>query len=301
MKCSRCGKDAITELRYAGLKFCRDCFIQYFERRVAKTVSENKYLEGAKSIAVAVSGGKDSAAVLYIMNKIAKTKRINLFAIFIDGEAKGYDDLLLKNAKLLCKKLGVKLHIFSLKKEFGFTLDQIAKAKPGQCSCGIFRRNILNKKARELKADRLATGHNIDDEAESILMNLIRGDVSRIARGMNDSFVPRIKPLQRSPENEVHLYAKLVFPGIKFGIECPFRKDVLRYNIKKMIDRLEEDHSGIKFQIFEGNKRIRDAIINPAEVKKAKQKKCKCGELTSGEECQACKLKKEVKEHMKRK
>src|SRR4030042_6489711 len=117
MNCTRCEKKAIIKLKYAGLNLCKDCFIEFFEKRVAKTIGENRYLDGTRqktlkrqsnnitnSIAVALSGGKDSTAVLYILNKMLKNKRIKLFAITIDGGIKGYDDKLLKNAKAVCKK-----------------------------------------------------------------------------------------------------------------------------------------------------------------------------------------------------
>lgn len=302
MKCSRCKKKPIIELKYVGLNLCMSCFIDYFEKRVRKTISDNGYFEGKGKIAVALSGGKDSTAVLYILSKTVKPKA-NLIAMTIDGGIRGYDDKLLKNAKKICKLLGIEHHVFSFKKEFDYTIDDLAKARPGMCNCGIFRRYLLNKKARELGAEKLATGHNLDDEVESILMNYIRGDIERITRGSglvkDEKFVPRIKPLQRCPENEVLLYAKLIFPKMNFNIVCPYKKDVLRGSIKKLIDELESRHSGTKFQIFEGNKRIRDALLK-AKDRIGTPNKCKsCGEIASGEVCQACMLKEEIREAMK--
>lgn len=292
MKCSRCKNKSIIELKYVGLALCKNCFIEYFEKRVRKTAREGRFLKG--KIAVALSGGKDSTAVLYILGKIIKK---NFIAITIDGGIRGYDDKLLKNAKTLCKKLGIEHHIFSFREEFGYTIDDIAKAKHG-CNCGVFRRYLLNKKARELGASKLATGHNLDDEVESILMNMMRGDVARIVRGeglaKNALFVPRIKPLQRCPENEVLLYAKLIFPKINFNIVCPYKKDVLRGSIKKMIDELEEKHSGVKFQIYEGNKRIREALLKTAKTGTLNE--CKlCGEVAAGDVCQACRLQEDAR------
>ena len=78
MKCSRCGKSAIITIKYVGLNLCKDCFIYYFEKRVAKTIGENNYLGNTKNIAVALSGGKDSAIVLYILNKMLKLERKKL-------------------------------------------------------------------------------------------------------------------------------------------------------------------------------------------------------------------------------
>jgi uncharacterized protein (TIGR00269 family) len=239
---------------------------------------------------------------LHILSKLAKG--FSLIAITIDGGIKGHDDKLLKNAVFVCKQLGVKHHVFSFKKEFGYTIDELAKAKPGVCNCGIFRRYLLNKKARELGADKLATGHNLDDEVESIIMNTIRGDVDRIARGdgllKHEKFVPRMKPLQRCPEDEIALYAKLLYPKLKFGLTCPYRQIVLRYNIKKLIDELEKNHPGTKFQIFEGNKKIREALLKGIkEIGKPNTCK-KCGEICAKDVCQACMFKEQIDKILKK-
>jgi len=302
-KCANCSKKSIIELKYLGKQFCRNCFMEFFERRVRKTIAENKFFDGTKKIAVALSGGKDSVAVLHILSKLAKG--FSLIAITIDGGIKGYDDKLLKHAKGVCKKLKIKHYVFSFKKEFNYTLDDLALARPGMCNCGIFRRYLLNKKARELDADKLATGHNLDDEVESILMNYIRGDVDRIVRGegilKHEKFVPRIKPLQRCPEDEVALYAKLLYPKLKFGLTCPYRKIVLRYNIKKLMNELEKNHPGTKFQIFEGNKKIRDALMKGIKEIGTPNTCKKCGEICAGEICQACEFRERIDEILKKK
>lgn len=300
-KCSNCSNKAIIELKYLGKSLCRNCFMNFFERRVRKTMSECGYLKNTKNICVALSGGKDSVVVLHILNKLSKN--FSLFAITIDGGIKGHDDKLLKNAQYVCKKLDVKHYIFSFKKEFDYTIDDLAKVRPGACNCGIFRRYLLNKKSRELGADKLATGHNLDDEVESIIMNTIRGDVEKIMRGdgviKHEKFVPRIKPLQRCPEDEVALYAKLIYPTIKFGLQCPYRGVVLRADIKRMIDELEKNHPGTKFQIFEGNKKIRERLLATRKV--GTPNTCKlCGEICSGEVCQACDFKEKIDKMLKK-
>ena len=300
-KCTKCKNKAIIELKYCGLHLCKKCFIRFFGKRVAKTIKENNYLENSSKIAVALSGGKDSSVVLYLLKKLIKRK-ISLIAISIDGGIKGYDEKLLKNAKNLCKELNVEHHIFSFKKELGYDVNDIAKTAPNPCICGVFRRYILNKKARELKADKLATGHNLNDEAESVLMNIIRGDVARIARGeglvKNEKFVQRIKPLQRCPENEVMFFAKLIFPKFNFSYQCPYRKDVLRADIKRMLKELDEKHDGLIFQIYEGNKRIREALLKTIDVRGIPNNCTHCGEMTSGDICQACELNVKIKKFL---
>lgn len=292
MKCSRCKKKALISLKYAGQSLCKDCFIEFFERRSRKAIAGE--LKGVKKLAIGLSGGKDSSAMMYILKSMV---RVPMFAITIDGGIRGYDDKLLANAKKLAKKLGVKHYVFPMKKDFGFSAGDIAKMRPGLCNCGIFKRYLLNRKARELKAGALAIGHNLDDMVQSMLMNDMRGDVERIIRGegilKHEKFVPRVKPLKKSPENEVALYAKLVFPGMRFTYECPYRKEFLRFHVKKMIDYLEEKHPGIKYQIYEGNEKIRNAL---KKKKIGKPNLCRiCKEICASDVCQVCEFKQDFR------
>ncbi|MGC8577974.1 MAG: TIGR00269 family protein [Thermoproteota archaeon] len=304
-KCTKCGKEAIITLKYSGLSLCKRDFISFFERRVKRTIAENKYIQSGDRIAVALSGGKDSVSVLYLLDKFNKMngKNVELFAITIDQGIKGYDDKLLENAKYVTELLGIKHYIFSFKDEIKYTIDEIAKVRPGLCNCGVFRRHILNKKARELGATKLATGHNLDDEVESALLNFIEGSITRIVRGEglinNKKLVKRIKPLKKSPEEEVMLYAQLIFPTLNFGLECPYRKEVIRKDVKGMIDELERRHPGIRYQILESYEKIRKAMLLGTNVSK-EVKECKiCGEVSSKDICNACELKLKLEDELK--
>jgi len=279
-----------------GRKLCKKHFIEFFEKRVRKTINEHKYFHDAKKIAIGLSGGKDSATLIHLLKKLSRNKE--LVAITIESGIKGYDEKLLINSKKICEKLGIEQHIFSIKNEFGHETDDIARIRPGMCNCGIFKRHLLNKKARELGADKIATGHNLDDEVEAILLNVFRGDVKRIARGNSyfdhEKFVERIKPLQRCPEDEIAIYAGLLFPDFDFSAECPYRSVFLRYNVKEMIDELEKKHPGIKFQIYEGNEKIKRALIKNGQMI-SKIILCeRCGEICSGKICQACEFKENI-------
>lgn len=304
-KCSKCGRESIVTLKYSGLSLCKKCFISFFERRVKRTIAENKYIQGGDKIAVALSGGKDSVAVLYLLDKLNKMngENVELFAITIDQGIRGYDDKLLENARYVTNLLGIRHHIFSFKEEIKYTVDEIAKVRPGLCNCGVFRRYILNKKARELGATKLATGHNLDDEAESALLNFIEGSVTRIVRGEgvinSKKLVKRIKPLKRSPEEEVMLYAQLIFPSLNFNLECPYRGEVIRKNVKGMIDELERMHPGIRFQILESYEKIRKAMLLGVNISKEINECELCGEISSKNICNACELKLKLEADLK--
>ena len=157
---------------------CKACFIKYFEDKVFKTIRKFKLIEMNDKLVVATSGGKDSITVLYLTHKYLSKKNLqkNISALVIDEGIKDYREHTIKFLKEFCKKLDVELNIISYKERFGKTLDesvtQLKKTNSNisACNiCGTFRRQALNVGARELGATKLVTGHNLDDEAQSVM------------------------------------------------------------------------------------------------------------------------------------
>ena len=307
MKCARCNKRAEIELKYSGEFLCGNCFIRLFEKRVRRNIRSNRLLKPTDKTAVALSGGKDSAVVLHILNDLHKrAPRSELIAISIDQGVGKFQEKSLNAAKAICKKLGVKQYVYSFEEEFGLTMDEIVERSkrlknpaPACSYCGVLRRKLLNDKARELGITKIATGHNLDDEIQSSLMNFIRGDLDRIARmgaivGVikNEKFIPRIKPLRECPEEEVRIYAGL--KGIEFETSrCPYSEDAFRRTIREVIDRIEERHPGSKFQILKSTDQL--IPILRSETRPGEIGRCRvCGDLTSGDLCKACQIKREL-------
>jgi uncharacterized protein (TIGR00269 family) len=299
MKCSFCRDESVYFRRNEGHYYCKKHFIKNIEKRMKRTIRINKLIENGDRIAVTVSGGKDSGNVLFLLNKIFKTNpKIKIFAITLDEGIKGYRNKSVKKSEILCKKLGVKQHIFTFKKEFGLSVDELSKKmKSGYCgSCGLLRRYLLNKKARELKATKLATGHNLDDECQSILMNVLKGDLLRLVRAgpmpilaKHEKFVPRIKPLINIPEEESELYAKI--NGIPFfPKKCVYSIDnPLRGQTRKFLNDLDKSSPGIKYNLYESSLKIIPFIRT--KFKSGKIDLCKkCGEPSSQEVCKVCEL-----------
>lgn len=256
-------------------------------------------------IAVAVSGGKDSVALLHILHRIEKKfPKSKLLAITIDEGITNYRDEAIEIASENCQKLGVKHIIVSFKELYGHCLDEIIRVSRktngfAPCSyCGVLRRRALNIAAKRAGADKLVTAHNLDDEVQTMILNIIHGDALRIARvvpvlGNEDSqFVQRIKPLCKVPENEVALYAYL--RKIRFQTTpCPYVSESLRNDIRNFLNRLEVKHSGTKFTIFRSFERIRPALKNI--VGQVQLWKCEiCGEPTVGRICKPCQALKDI-------
>lgn len=296
--CSKCKKPAVTFIRYNGTHLCNDHFIEYFERRVKKDIKKQGRTEGNSKIAVAVSGGKDSTVALYVIHDIfSKRANIDLYGITVDEGIRGYRDESIKFAAKNCKKLGIKHHIISFEDVIGKTMDEIASLKDelGECSyCGVFRRLCLNKKSKELGIDKLVTGHNLDDTAQSILMNFVNGDMRKLARlgphkKVQPGLVPRVLPLCTIPEKEVALYA--IIKNIDFhDAECPYSTRALRGDFRDIIDNLEFKNPGTRHSILNSYDGIKDMLLEkypPAELNKCLE----CGEPTAQELCKACLLK----------
>lgn len=306
--CTLCRrKEAVFMRRYSGEKLCGRCFCKSIESKVRGTISKYEMFEPKDKIMVAVSGGKDSVTLLHILTKIEKAfPDAALSAVTVDEGIKGYRDEALKVAKKNCRKLGVEHVVTSFKEMYGYTLDEIVnlirnKKKKGltPCSyCGVLRRRALNTAAREAGVDKLATAHSLDDETQTMLLNIIHGDALRIARAkpvltvIHPKLVQRVKPVCEVPEKEIAFYAYL--RRIEFqSIPCPHAQTALRNDIRTMLNRMEEKHAGTKFTVFRSVERIRPALEAMAE--EAKLQNCrKCGEPTVGELCKPCQMLQEL-------
>jgi len=304
VSCTFCKRrDAVYMRSYSGQKLCAKCFIGSIEDKVRATITEYKMFQHDDKIMVAVSGGKDSVTLLHILAKIEKDyPKASLCAVTVDEGIRGYRDEALKFAVKNCRKLGVEHKVTSFKDLFGVKLDELVKmieektpVKGGltPCAyCGVLRRRALNVAAREAGVDKLATAHNLDDETQTILLNMVHGDPLRIARvkpllnTAHAKLVQRVKPLCEVPEREIAFYAYL--RRIEFqGVPCPYASTALRNDIRFMLNRMEERHAGVKFTLFKSAERIRPALEKMA--KEAKLRACRfCGEPTVGDVCRLC-------------
>jgi uncharacterized protein (TIGR00269 family) len=307
--CTLCKRnDAVFGRVYSGENLCRRCFCRTVEDRVRKTISKYEMLGQKDNFMVAVSGGKDSVTLLHILSRIEKDfPNVKYCAGTVDEGIKHYRDEALKIAQDNCKKLGVEHRMISFKELFGYELDEIVrltqkKEKSGltPCSyCGVLRRKALNTLARDEGVDKLVTAHNLDDETQTMLLNVVHGDPLRIARikpvldVIHPKLVQRVKPLCMVPEKEVVMYA--YFKGIEFQcIDCPYAQTALRNDIRDMLNRMEHKHAGTLFTVFRSIERLRPALEDFFE--EVKLGECKvCGEPTVGDLCRPCQMLEELK------
>lgn len=284
MRCKKCTATAVSE----NPVLCKKHFLEHVEEVVHHTLVSRRLVRKAEKIGVALSGGKDSITLLYLLNKFHR----NVEAIAIDEGIHGYREKTLEDAKKFCRKHRIRMSIHSFRKEFGFSLDQRLTKKDRPCSvCGILRRNVLNKYAHAF--DRLATGHNMDDEAQAILMNLLRFNWEALPRGgpkpgiiRDEAFVPRIKPLYFLTEKQVALYALLMGFGVGFA-ECPNARLSYRAFVRDLLNEYESQHPGTKEKLVQFYLVLQSKL--KTKVSSAPLSHClRCGMPSKGDYCAAC-------------
>ena len=296
MLCKFCSADAVYTREFEGASFCGKCFRDTIEDRVRRTVIKHGMLAHDDHVAVAVSGGKDSLTLLHLLVKLeSRYPRSRVTAVSVDEGIQGYRDEALELARRACQNLGVQHLVVAYKDLFGITTDEIAKMKLGQtpCSyCGVFRRKAINRAAVMVGATKIATAHNLDDEVQTVLLNMLHGDPMRIVRSspiLNDPrgyFLPRIKPLCDIPEKEVALYAYL--SGFEFqSIECPHGIEALRNDIRNFMNQMEQKHPGTKFTLQRAAARLRESLVLAAPLSDLSECE-KCGDPTPNRLCEAC-------------
>lgn len=300
MKCDLCGNPAVTFLRYNGSHLCSEHFMQYFGKRVKKEIRKQVSLCRGDTVGVAVSGGKDSMVTLHMMHSLFNERNgIKVVCISVDEGIDGYRPPSLDIVKKYCGEKGIEYRVRSFSELSGLTMDKIAPlSRDGSpCTyCGVFRRKLMNDEARKSGAKYLATGHNLDDVAQSVMMNVVRGDVERLARlgphtNVRPGLIPRFYPLRMIPEKESLLYALVA--GIPFWDgECPYWTEALRNEYRDLVDGLEDRSPGTKYSIVSSYDKLKPLLTENAGPRDVKF--CQCGEPCNGKTCKACQYESQI-------
>ncbi|MDD5087081.1 MAG: TIGR00269 family protein [Candidatus Nanoarchaeia archaeon] len=271
------------------------------ENKVKNTIKKYKLFSKKDNVLVACSGGKDSTTLAYILKKLG----YNIKAITINPSIKERESSSknLENLRKFCRENEIMLYEYSFKEEFGRTLLEIRKninskgiEMPYCTICGILKRYLLNKKAKELKADKIATGHVLDDEAESVFMNLLRGNVELLSRlgpisGVKKSkkFVPRVKPLYFCKEEEIIIYSKKKKFPVAYE-RCPYAKSSYREIVRNELISFEKKNKNTKENIIKWFLGILPDIKKEFE-KQGEISYCEiCGEPSKNKICNACSI-----------
>jgi uncharacterized protein (TIGR00269 family) len=265
------------------------------ELRVADTIKTRQMIVPLDRVAVALSGGKDSTALLLLLHHLLPLwEDVQLIAITIDEGITGYREETIRSAERLTRRLGIEHHCISFTSLFGDSLDVFLTGRQTQaCSiCGILRKKALVVGAHQAGATKLATGHNLDDEAQSVLMNVFRGDLPRLVRNSSGEssgkFIPRIKPLSLISEKEIATY--LLLNGAWSELpECPYTHYALRREVRSLLSGFEYKHPGTMLHLMESKEKI-ERYCKGSVISEALCSCRECGDPCSGDLCQVCLL-----------
>lgn len=302
--CSKCGNPhIIIRRKHSGQNLCQECFIESINQKVLSNIRKTMLIEKGDKVLMALSGGKDSVVALHIMNSLQEKNVIDLVAVTIDEGIEGYREEGIEIAKANAKELGVKHRIVRFEDYFGRTLDKMMEldeinqnsTNPRHaCTyCGVFRRWILNRVAQEEGATKIATGHNLDDETQSILMNYLEGNINNLIRigpkteSRDERFTVKIKPLREIPEKEIGLYAIAADLNVHLA-GCPYAGDSFRREVGQFIKELSENHHTIMYSTLRGFDKIKPVLKKEFTLKGNNGKCRRCGEPAAGELCKAC-------------
>jgi uncharacterized protein (TIGR00269 family) len=295
VRCSACERDAIVDRPYHGDHVCSVHLAASVEERFRREMHDQLPRFPGGTVAVALSGGKDSSVALALAAAyFGRRPTAKVVALSVDEGIAGYRAATLAKASELATQLGVEHRVVSAARELGTTTDARARTLPGvpPCSyCGVWRRGLLNRAARDAGADVLVLGFNLDDLAQTVLMNLVHGDLDRLVRmaphrQRQPGLVPRIAPLASVPEREVFLYAHS--RGLPFGHdECPHASAAARNRFREIVWQLEDAQPGTRQSLLRTHRRLVDLWLATSST--GAPGTCRvCGEPSATDVCRSC-------------
>jgi uncharacterized protein (TIGR00269 family) len=292
MKCRKCGQKAAVNMRHHKLALCKEHYLEWIPEQAERAIKKYQMCTRYEKILVAVSGGKDSLALWDILWRLGYQADGLYIALGID-EGIGYSSESQRLAEKFAAERGLKLHIVDMERDYGYSIPVLAesthrgKGKP--CSvCGLAKRHEMNRLARDLGYDVLATGHNLDDEAAVLFSNALSWSGEHLIRQSpvlpeSDGLARKIKPLCRFYEREMAAYSLL--RGIEYIYEeCPFAEGSTTIFYKNLLNQLEDSQPGVKLAYYV---KFLDAkarglfAITPEQAREALHTCPSCGQPTS--------------------
>jgi tRNA-5-methyluridine54 2-sulfurtransferase len=274
-KCHACRAPAVIEVPRNKAAYCADDFVDHARSQVRSAISGYRMLSYDDRILVAVSGGKDSLALWDILLDMG----YRADGLYLGLGIGGYSDRSEELVRTFAEERGAPLHVRDLASDHGFDIPLAANER-GRSSCGVCglsKRYVFNEVALSGAYDVMATGHNLDDEAATLLGNVLRWQTPFLARqsvclpASAGSLAKKVKPLYRLGEREMAAYC--VIKGIDYVVEeCPMvgGNTVLRY--KEALNELERTSVGTKAAFLFGfldrvqSAHFADADVEPGDV-----------------------------------
>jgi len=299
MKCRKCGRPAVFNMRQHKLALCEVHYPEWFVAQTQRAIKRYHMFGPDDRVLVAVSGGKDSLALWDVLLQLGYQADGLYIDLGIDGYSVASRE---KVEQFAAQRPGARFTVVDLKAEYGETLPQVARrvhrgrGKP--CSvCGLIKRHVMNRVTRDGGYDVLATGHNLDDEVAVLFGNVLHWQTGYIARqapvlpANREGLARKVKPFCRFYERETGAYALITSIDYIYD-ECPHAVGATSLRHKGILNQMEEEAPGTKLQFYLGFLRARKAGFFRERAEEVKLRPCSnCGQPTSAPGlCAFCRL-----------
>jgi uncharacterized protein (TIGR00269 family) len=333
MKCRKCGHEAVINMRQHKLALCGDHFLEWIPEQTQRFIEKYKMFTRDERILVAVSGGKDSLSLWDVLLRLGYQADGMYIGLGIDGgvdysnQSHAMCDKFLENIKSKISNVNATidnrslttnptsnlqpptptwqptLHVVDIAKLYGESIPEVAgrtmrgRGKP--CSvCGLIKRHVMNRVARDGGYDVLATGHNLDDEVAVLFGNTLTWNSGYIVRQApvlpadKPGLARKVKPFCRIYERESAAYA--LVRGIEYIYdECPFAEGSTSIEHKEILNQMERSSPGTKLQFYLNFLRAKEqGLFSEHKADQVELRACeKCGQPTSAPGlCAFCRL-----------
>jgi uncharacterized protein (TIGR00269 family) len=246
-------------MRQHRLALCKEHFPNWMLDQTRRFIEKYQMFSRQERLLAAVSGGKDSLSLWDILWQLGYRADGLYISLGIDGGI-GYSNESQRMAEKFARERDLKLTIVSIPLEYGESIPQMAerttrgRGKP--CAvCGLAKRHVMNRVARDAGYDALVTGHNLDDEAANLFGNTMNWNSSLLLRqgpvleGSQPGLIRKVKPLCRFYEREMAAYA--IMRGIEYIYEeCPYAEGSKSLYYKGLLNKMEADRPGAKLSFY---------------------------------------------------
>jgi uncharacterized protein (TIGR00269 family) len=294
-KCVKCGAPARIRLNYANAWLCDAHFKEHLKERVKGNLLKYNMVKGGDTLLLAVSGGKDSVALMSFLDEIAPELKVNVVAVHIVLGMGEFSDRSLEAFKAACSRArNIRCVTIDLKEVLGMYMPEVIRRsrRPACSVCGLVKRYLLNALAASMGASAIATGHHMNDLMTYAVKNFLQQRLDNITKlgpvsESEGSAVKRVRPLYDIYEDEIRAFVK-VYGVNHVDIACPFKtRSTVEETIKESLNRIEAESPSTLISSARALAKGLSSYPRPASP----PNRCRyCGMPASGDECGFCRL-----------